>query len=341
MIAVLDCGTTNSRLSIVDRNKKVVARGHKKIGVSDTSRTGSRKALREGIEALFYEVLRENHIPEQEIELIVSSGMITSEIGLMEIPHIKAPAGKYDLAKKIVRCEPEEKVLDLPVPVLFIPGIRNDYPDNATPKDLRRIDFMRGEEVQAVAIAERYADALPFYFVVLSSHTKIVYIGAGGEIQFSLTSLSGQVFDAVVNYTSIGKSFRASQDEVPSGLTEDEIISTAVDVVDHVGLLRSGLMPRFMDVLLHTTAQERNLFFEAAIAADDMRMFREIREMGYHSKTYVLYGQEGRCRLYEKLLKENCGRDIRVICLSDPELVQDLTVEGNFYVCGCAEKQGQ
>ena len=42
MFAVIDCGTTMTRIYIVDENQQIIASGRKKVGVRDTSITGSR-----------------------------------------------------------------------------------------------------------------------------------------------------------------------------------------------------------------------------------------------------------------------------------------------------------
>ena len=49
MFTVIDCGTTNTRMFILSDEGKVTAQGSKKIGVRDTSITGSRAALKSGV----------------------------------------------------------------------------------------------------------------------------------------------------------------------------------------------------------------------------------------------------------------------------------------------------
>ena len=83
MFAVIDCGTTNTRIYIMDQNREILASGSRKVGVRDTSITGSRDALRQGIAELFFEILREHGIEDEKVEFAVASGMITSEIGLI------------------------------------------------------------------------------------------------------------------------------------------------------------------------------------------------------------------------------------------------------------------
>ena len=105
MFAVIDCGTTTTRIYIVDESQQIIASGRKKVGVRDTSITGSRNVLRSGVTELFYDVLRQNEIPDEQVEFAIASGMITSEIGLIEIPHLIAPVGLRQLAEGIVKVE--------------------------------------------------------------------------------------------------------------------------------------------------------------------------------------------------------------------------------------------
>ena len=85
-IATLDCGTTNTRLYIVDENANVLTRTSQKVGVRDTAISGSNQVLKDGIRDVFQRAVAEAGISPSDIRCILSSGMITSELGLVEIP---------------------------------------------------------------------------------------------------------------------------------------------------------------------------------------------------------------------------------------------------------------
>ena len=155
MFAVIDCGTTMTRIYIVDENQQIIASGRKKVGVRDTSITGSRDTLRSGVTELFFEVLEENRIPDEQVEFAIASGMITSEVGLIEIPHLVAPVGLHQLSEGIQEVN-DPAVLPIRRPVYFVRGVRNHYPENARAQDLRQVDFMRGEEVQCILGSPRF-----------------------------------------------------------------------------------------------------------------------------------------------------------------------------------------
>ena len=64
--ATIDCGTTNSRVYVLDERLRVAAKGAKKVGVRDTAITGSRRTLQEGLKELFEETVREAGLRVQE-----------------------------------------------------------------------------------------------------------------------------------------------------------------------------------------------------------------------------------------------------------------------------------
>lgn len=331
MFAVIDCGTTTTRIYIVNEDKRIVASGRKKVGVRDTSITGSRDALRNGVTELFYQILSENDIPDQEVEFAIASGMITSEIGLMEIPHLVAPVGLSELAEGVKKVE-DPTVLPIGRPVYFVRGIRNSYPVPARAQDLRQVDFMRGEEVQCIGIMASRNVPRPANLVALSSHTKIMHINEKGQIVASSTTISGQFFEAILESTNIGKSITAVENEEAGGYSYEELIRIATDCVRHAGLGRTCLMPRFLQVLMKTNAQERQTFLDAAIAADDLNAFHEMRKQGYASDYYFLYGHKSRCEMYTYMLKKEFGEHLVVESISDKEELDNLTVIGSIAV---------
>ena len=181
MFAVLDCGTTTTRVYIVDENRSILASGREKVGVRDTAITGSRDTLRSGITKLFRETLSTLGLEETDISYVIASGMITSELGLMEIPHLIAPAGLHELAESIYEAKSGE-VLPIACPVYFIRGIRNDYGADVRAGKLRTVDFMRGEEAQVMGILTETENRGPCTIVALSSHTKLIYVDENNRI---------------------------------------------------------------------------------------------------------------------------------------------------------------
>jgi 2-dehydro-3-deoxygalactonokinase len=325
--ATIDCGTTNSRVYLLDARHRIIHKGARKIGVRDTAITGSRQTLRDGLAALVEATVREAGLPLAEIGFAITSGMITSEIGLQEIPHLWAPAGLADLAESLTVTQ-DPTVFPLDLPLVFIRGIKNPYPPETTYEDIRRIDFMRGEETQVMGLLTRPdMPRPPLTAVVLSSHTKYIHVREDGRIGGSLTTLSGQVFEAIQQATSIGKSIAADGAPNPQDLTL--AIRTADEAVRRAGFLRALLMPRFMEVLLKVPAEIRRTFVEAAIAAEDLRVLEEFPLLGFpRDCPMILIGSPSRCQIFQELLTRAAGAGHTVAAISAEEAVDRLSIDG-------------
>lgn len=327
MIGIIDCGTTNTRVYIVNEKHEVIGRSYKKVGVRDTSITGSREYLKAGIREAFLAAVEKAGLCLGDIEYAVASGMITSEIGLMDIPHLIAPVAIQDLADQ-VKVVQDPGIFPLDLPVVFIRGIKNNY-GNAGVSGIRDIDFMRGEETQIMGLLEKEDIQLPLNVIVLSSHTKLIHINKLGQIEGSITTISGQIYEAINKETFIGSCIQPAGKEEKEFYSE-ELLHTAYDSVRSAGFLRTMLMPRFMQVLLDTEWYERQFFVGAAIAAEDVRILDEARErLNYPLETdFVLIGHKERCRIYEGMIGEKVSGSKTIRSIHEKEEVDQLAIHG-------------
>ena len=340
MIAFIDSGTTNSRVFIV-KDGTIVSQGVRKVGVRDTAITGNKNKLRDGIRDAVLEAVESAGITVGDIKCCIASGMITSELGLVEVPHLVAPVGKSDLASSAVVVR-DLDVFPFDIPVVFIRGIKNpQHGQNKRIADLPYIDFMRGEETQVVGILERYQPDLPLNVIVVGSHFKLIHVNSDGKIAGSMTTISGQFYEALVKETFIGKCI-VPEDHPPSDLASGDVTKVAFDVVGSDGLLRAMLMPRFMQVLMSTTAEQRREFINAAIAAEDIRTFAGAEECGFSLATnYYLFGNEQMSRMYDRLIAERIGSEYRRTLLCDKNDIRDVTIQGAIAIAesSCAAKE--
>lgn len=327
----IDCGTTNSRAYVVDDRGVILGKAAKTVGVKDTATTGSRDTLRAGLKEIVHAAVTQAGLSFDEISAILSSGMITSEIGLMEIPHLEAPCDGAGLAALITKVE-DTGIAPIEIPVYFVRGIKNrmDVAERSATGVVGELDFMRGEETQVMGLLERPDLPLPATIVILSSHTKFIPVDEAGRILGSLTTMSGQVYDAVKNHTFVGKSVEKGPDskEKPAGYFDAAVVDNAFAWVNQVGLVRSLMFPRFLDVLLDTSWYERHLFFEAMIAADDMQAISQLNMLGDSSPSnFVLVGQADRCRLYSHILKKQFPK-AGFLAISETEEIDALSIQG-------------
>ncbi|MHB8807651.1 MAG: 2-dehydro-3-deoxygalactonokinase [Anaerolineaceae bacterium] len=328
-IVTIDCGTTNSRIYVVDSNAHMLYRASIKVGVRDTAISGSNKALKEALRTLFERALQETKLQVSDICCILSSGMISSEIGLLEVPHLWAPCNVDDLAHNL---QPyvDPSVFPTSIPVYFIRGIKNAFdPNTICLHDIDSLDFMRGEETQTIGLLEDSKINLPCCIIVLSSHTKFISVDAQRTILGSVTTLSGQLYNAILKETIIGKSLQSEGME-DSDFFDAKIVESAKSEIERSGFLRGLLLVRFLDTLLHTPVRERHLMIESLIAAEDLHALSSVEKLtGQISRNFVLIGQAQRCRVYEYLLCHMPGNsNCSVHCITDPVEIDSLSIRG-------------
>lgn len=340
-VATIDSGTTHSRVYVVDEMGRVQGKSWIKAGVRDTAITGSRDTLKAGIKSCFDEALKEAGVDLDAIDVVLAAGMITSEIGLIDIPHLSAPVGISDLAENIERVH-DADVFPIDVPVHFIRGIKNAFnAETITPEDVGFLDFMRGEEIQVVGLLDTGEPKPPLIAGVLSSHTKFIPVDADSMVIGSVTTLSGQIYEAVKAQTFVGKSTRPDDDADEyrfDDYWDESVIANAHRWVQETGISRTFLMTRFLDVLLHRPWYERRLFVEAAIAAEDLNAFRQVDSMvrGKNIRNLILVGSSRRTRIYQTLI-ETLNTEFTVRSITNSDEIDDLSIRGMLSV---AKKAG-
>src|SRR5262249_15271664 len=142
---------------------------------------------------------------------IVAAGMLSSEVGLVALPHVPAPAGLDELARA-------SAFVSLPEvddrPILVVPGVRTPAGDG--PHGRFEADVMRGEECEtlgaraALLAAGRLAPGEEAVFLWPGSHTKLVAADAAGRIARSFTTLAGEILQAVAQHSLVSASLPAT-----------------------------------------------------------------------------------------------------------------------------------
>lgn len=336
----IDCGTTNSRVYVVDKYGRVYGKAVKKIGVKDTAATGSKQILLEGLRETIITAVKNAGIHMKEVNAIFSSGMITSEIGLYELPHLSAPCNVNRLAENFTRvCN--LSLTDENIPVYFVRGIKNSISEEVKNpfEAVGNTDFMRGEETQIAGIIAKEKRKKPFVTVILSSHTKFISVNKDGNIMGSLTTLSGQFHEAILSGTFVGKSVEKEINEIdePEEYFSEEIVEAAYRWCRDAGVLRTLMFPRFLEVLFETKWYERKQFFEAVIAVEDMKVFEQLKDIcGEIPEQFLLVGLPERCKLYAYILKQMMP-NMKVEIISDEKEIDILSIRG---ILDIAEKAG-
>ncbi|MBQ0010970.1 MAG: 2-dehydro-3-deoxygalactonokinase [Ruminococcus sp.] len=253
MFLCLDGGTTNTRLRLM-RGDTVVDTEKMSIGSSSHDKEPLKAAIREGIAAM----LARNGLMEGDVAAVLSSGMITSEFGLYELPHLHAPAGLAEFHRGMVRVELPEIT---GIPFVFIPGFRN-APDSFM--------MMRGEESECLGLCalcdlhDRTAVILP------GSHNKVILFD-GEKITACYSMMSGELIAAAAEHTILRHCFERP---FPKTFDEEALIRGA-EVSRDDGLTAALLPVRSMSLTGRYSPEYLFSFLVGAILYSDVTAIRK------------------------------------------------------------------
>jgi 2-dehydro-3-deoxygalactonokinase len=258
----VDMGTTNTRLWLMCGDR-MLASASELIGIRDAAKNGNaaiRKGLRELIAKAHHEAQRNGEACTPQY--IVASGMIGSNLGLAEVPHIKSPAGIEELTAA-ARWYHFSNVSD--VPVLLIPGVRCG-PSHVTAEAVNEVDVMRGEETLCAGLVALGLVKPPGTVLNLGSHWKAIQLDHDGRIESSVTSLSGELLHAVQRYTVLVGSVASERPERLSA----QWIEAGMKEQRTSGLARALFCIRLLDLAHQGNAEDRLAFAVGAFIAADL-----------------------------------------------------------------------
>jgi 2-dehydro-3-deoxygalactonokinase len=274
-VIALDGGTSNTRARVI-QDGRVVATARRTVGVRDSvlSDRSSGPSLAEAVRDVIAEVAGPGAGPAHGRpvplgpDLIVAAGMLSSEVGLLAVPHVPAPAGLAELADTVVASTLEHV---WPLPIHFVPGVRT--PADAGPDGWMRADLMRGEECETMgALTELTRRGLVepgdegLAFVWPGSHTKLVEVDGQGRITRSQTTLAGELIQSAARHTLLAASLPA---EFPLVL-DIEIAEAASRATQSQGLGRAAFLVRVAALLGTMRPEQRASFWIGAVVSDDV-----------------------------------------------------------------------
>lgn len=264
----VDTGTTNTRVKVW-QDDVAVAGAFAAVGVRDTAVTGSRHRLQQGVREALAAACAEAGITVDDVAAIVASGMITSNVGLHEVPHLAAPVGLQDLAAGMVDAVVPE-VADKPI--WFVPGVKNNS-GVADLDDCEKMDIMRGEEVEVFGLVRRLAVREPAIFVLPGSHTKFIITDSEQRIMGCLTTMAGELLSVITNNTILANALNNS---FVSHVDEQMVIRGA-ECARQVGLSRACFTVRILDQFTDCVVEEKANYLLGAVLQTDLTALRYSR----------------------------------------------------------------
>jgi len=243
------------------------------VVISVASRSaGIRDAARDGLDGLVRNVLRdliaEVTAKAEDVSagckptFIAASGMITSSLGLAEVPHIQAPAGIQELAVAS-RWHRFPNISALPF--LLVPGVRSG-PANPKLHSVHECDVMRGEETLCAGLVALQIVQLPAVVLNLGSHWKAIRLDKDGRVRSSVTSLSGELIHVLPAQTILAASV---PNDRPANLSP-EWVDAGMREQRKSGLSRALFAVRLLDLAKQGTPTERLAFLVGAVIAADL-----------------------------------------------------------------------
>lgn len=282
----LDIGTTNSRVWLV-RDGEILYRQAEMVGVRDTARDGNTvrlfSSLAKLIDAVRATAAAMGHVPTE----VIGAGMITSALGLLEIPHVPAPAGLAELRAAAVRTH-FPAICNLPF--VLVPGVATGHPD------AEDNDVMRGEEVLCLGLNTEALLSGGGTVLNLGSHWKVISIHKDGRILESYTTIAGELLFAAQANTVLRSSLPP---ERPEEYPEEWLKRGAHQEREH-GLMRASFCVRLLDLAGQGSSEQRAAYLLGAFISNTLRTIERLLQL-----PLVVTGDPSIAEAWKCLLQES------------------------------------
>ena len=299
-IIAIDGGTTNTRASLWDAPGICLDIVKSEVGVRITSIEGSNASLKAAVKGLLEQLLQRNQITYEQVEGIYACGMITSKEGLAELPHLIAPAGMQDFVAGLAKVELPDVA---PLPIHFVRGLKNRDGNGLTLCDLEKMDVMRGEETETLALLDLFGNENGTLFALPGSHTKFVSVDAEGRMIGCLSSLAGELLSAVTLNTilagAVGKQFAGAD-------YNKEMLLAGYRTARDTSLARAAFSTRMLQMFIPSNEQDRASFLLGAVLEGDIQAVKNSKALSVNnSMKVVIAGKEPLASALKLLFEED------------------------------------
>lgn len=199
MLITVDCGTTNMRCRLFD-GQTMLAQAKRTAGCRNTAFSGTSDFLRQSLKECIDELLTATGLREADVEAVVSSGTLASDVGIYYLPHAVAPVGIRESAAAARLAHMPEVTS---IPILFIPGVKTLPAPGETDTDkfLDALESMSGEECETYGIMSRLGLEGDFVITLPGSYNKVFTVDAEGRITWLQTGMCGEFIAAMSEHT--------------------------------------------------------------------------------------------------------------------------------------------
>ena len=100
-IITVDGGTSNTRTYLWTANGQILTQRSQAIGAKTSAINGSSQAWKKAIHNMIESMLTECAVSDNAVQGVYMSGMLTSDLGILEVPHLTAPVSMKNYNKNI------------------------------------------------------------------------------------------------------------------------------------------------------------------------------------------------------------------------------------------------
>ncbi|OUS75688.1 hypothetical protein B1748_16440 [Paenibacillus sp. MY03] len=308
-LLVIDCGTTNCRMRLLDHHTLVVSI-KKPVGAKDVAISGSSDPLKAALKESYMQLCTLHPKLMSQVEAVIASGMITSNAGLYEVAHVLGPVDERSVAARMERQLLSEVI---PYPILFVPGIK------FIREQEEESDMMRGEETEIYGYLSRQErpgqDNACQLVMHYGSHHKWIKLREQ-SIEGCLTSVSGELLMAVSQHTILKDSVLSLDEVVP----ELPWVKKGLQAANTYGTGHALFSVRTLGLLSGHSKQAVTSFLLGVVIAMDLSMLTPHMLEGV--KRIVLYGKPLFPSLVAPILVEAYpGLQIEVVSEQESDLL--------------------
>lgn len=272
-LVAIDAGTTNTRVSLWNAGGQCLDTVKAEVGVRNTAIDGNNSRLREAVRDCLAGLLAAANLTWDRVVAVYASGMITSNVGLVDVPHLIAPAGREDFIRGVKTVSMPEVS---PLPIHFIPGLKNMAGPIAA-ADVEAMDIMRGEETETLALLDRFPRGEEYLFILPGSHTKFVTVDREGRMTGCLTSLAGELLAGLTKNSiladAVGREF------VERGDYDRARVLLGFRTARATSLARAAFSTRIMSMFVEKNPKACANFLLGAVLENDVAAVKTSRAL--------------------------------------------------------------
>lgn len=296
----VDGGTTNTRLSLV---KDGVITDTVKLNIGARSNIDNKELFIKQMHDAVRKLIENACIASGDVCRILASGMITSEFGLCNLPHIAVPAGIAELHDSMH----EMLIPDISdIPFVFIRGVKTGG------AVFEETDMMRGEETELMGIVDTsYGDCI---YILPGSHSKIIRTDSQGRICDFSTMLTGEMIAALSQNTILKDAVDLSVNTV-----DTEYLLKGYDICKAHGINKALFKTRILKNLFGCTKEQTYSYFIGVVLAP------EIENVLCSGADTVVIGGRSQIKIAMATILESVS-SLKVVPLDDTAVSQSTSL---------------